>query len=194
VPVQDANRLRSANRAFPDVGQDPRGTDRPDPGQFHQARAAVGDRLPQVGLDRFDLDIDADQVGAMGLALHHAVSHPAPRSPTGPAVAPWAGAAARGQRGGRVPGAVSFAAIFAVPHALDSGAPFPGRDLIVLVTCGVILLTLLQALLLPSVVRFARLPVDTWVDEEAQYADENTLDAAIEALEPRPASSASTRR
>jgi CPA1 family monovalent cation:H+ antiporter len=80
-------------------------------------------------------------------------------------------------------GAVSLAAILAVPHTLDSGAPFPGRDLMVLITCGVILLTLLQALLLPSVVRFARLPVDTSVDDEVQYAEEYTLDAAIEALE-----------
>ena len=81
-------------------------------------------------------------------------------------------------------GAVSLAAILAVPHTLDSGAPFPGRDLIVLITCGVILLTLLQALLLPSVVRFARLPVDTSVSEEVQYAEEYTLDAAIETLAP----------
>jgi Na+/H+ antiporter len=80
-------------------------------------------------------------------------------------------------------GAVSLAAILAVPHTLDSGAPFPGRDLIVLITCGVILLTLLQALVLPSVVRFARLPADTSVDEEVQYAEEYTLDAAVEALE-----------
>ena len=80
-------------------------------------------------------------------------------------------------------GAVSLAAVLAVPHTLDSGAPFPDRDLIVLITCGVILLTLLQALLLPSVVRFARLPVDTSVAEELQFADEYTLDAAIEALD-----------
>jgi CPA1 family monovalent cation:H+ antiporter len=80
-------------------------------------------------------------------------------------------------------GAVSLAAVLAVPHTLESGEPFPGRDLIVLITCGVILLTLLQALLLPSVVRFARLPADTSVDDEVQYADEYTLDAAIEALE-----------
>ena len=80
-------------------------------------------------------------------------------------------------------GAVSLAAVLAVPHTLDSGAPFPDRDLIVLITCGVIVLTLLQALLLPSVVRYARLPVDTSVDEELQYADEYTLDAAIEALD-----------
>ena len=33
-------------------------------------------------------------------------------------------------------GAVSLAAVLAVPHTLDSGAPFPDRDLIVLITCG----------------------------------------------------------
>ena len=80
-------------------------------------------------------------------------------------------------------GAVSLAAVLAVPHTLDSGAPFPDRDLIVLITCGVIVLTLLQALLLPAVVRFARLPVDTSVDEEVQLAEEFTLDAAIEAVD-----------
>lgn len=80
-------------------------------------------------------------------------------------------------------GAVSLAAILAVPHTVDSGEPFPDRDLMVLVACGVIVLTLLQALLLPSVVRFARLPVDTSVADEVQFADEYSLDAAIEALE-----------
>jgi CPA1 family monovalent cation:H+ antiporter len=80
-------------------------------------------------------------------------------------------------------GAVSLAAVLAVPHTLDSGAPFPDRDLIVLITCGVIVLTLLQALLLPAVVRFARLPVDTSVAEERQLAEVYTLDAAIEAID-----------
>ena len=80
-------------------------------------------------------------------------------------------------------GAVSLAAVLAVPHTLDSGAPFPDRDLMVLIACGVIVLTLLQALFLPSVVRFARLPVDTSVAEELQFAAEYSLDAAIDALE-----------
>src|SRR6478735_5517195 len=80
-------------------------------------------------------------------------------------------------------GAVSLAAVLAVPHTLDSGAPFPDRDLMVLIACGVIVLTLLQALLLPSVVRFARLPIDTSVAEELQFADEYSLDAAIDALD-----------
>jgi CPA1 family monovalent cation:H+ antiporter len=80
-------------------------------------------------------------------------------------------------------GAVSLAAILAVPHTLESGAPFPDRDLIVLIACGVIVLTLLQALLLPAVVRFARLPVDTSVAEELQLAEVYTLDAALEAID-----------
>jgi CPA1 family monovalent cation:H+ antiporter len=54
----------------------------------------------------------------------------------------------------------------------------------VLITCGVIVLTLLQALVLPRVVRFARLPDDTSVEEEVRLAEVFTLDAALEALEP----------
>ena len=80
-------------------------------------------------------------------------------------------------------GAISLAAVLAVPETLNSGAPFPDRDLIILITCGVIVLTLLQALLLPAVVRFAQLPVDNSVAEEVQLAEELTLDAAIEAID-----------
>ena len=91
-------------------------------------------------------------------------------------------------------GAVSLAAVLAVPHTVDSGAPFPDRDLIVLITCGVILLTLLQALLLPAVVRFARLPVDTSVAEELHLAEVSTLDAAIEAIDTTAAELGSGER
>jgi len=80
-------------------------------------------------------------------------------------------------------GAVSLAAVLAVPRTLNSGAPFPDRDLIVLITCGVIVLTLLQALALPAVVRFARLPVDNSVAEEIQLAEVLTLEAGIEAID-----------
>ncbi|MEW1952058.1 Na+/H+ antiporter [Terrabacter sp. NPDC080008] len=80
-------------------------------------------------------------------------------------------------------GAVSLAAVLAVPQTLASGASFPDRDLMVLIACGVIVLTLLQALFLPAVVRFARLPRDTAVDEELQFADEYSLEAARDALD-----------
>jgi NhaP-type Na+/H+ or K+/H+ antiporter len=63
-------------------------------------------------------------------------------------------------------GAVSLAAALAVPHTLADGTPFPDRDLIVVITSGVIVLTLLQALVLPAAVRFARLPPDSSVAEE----------------------------
>ena len=39
-------------------------------------------------------------------------------------------------------GVVSLAAALALPYALDSGAPFPHRDLILFVTFGVIIVTL----------------------------------------------------
>jgi CPA1 family monovalent cation:H+ antiporter len=91
-------------------------------------------------------------------------------------------------------GAVSLAAALAVPGHLDSGAPFPDRDLIVVVTCGVIVLTLLQALALPAVVRAARLPVDTSIDEERHFAEVATADAALGALEETAAELGSGER
>lgn len=81
-------------------------------------------------------------------------------------------------------GAVSLAVALSVPVALDSGAPFPDRDTVVFVTFGVIVLTLVvQGLLLPRVVRWARLPQDTSIARELQLAD--TL-AAEEALAELP--------
>jgi Na+/H+ antiporter len=79
-------------------------------------------------------------------------------------------------------GAVSLAAALAVPETVESGAPFPGRDLIVFVTAGVIAVTLLQALVLPGVVRWARLPRDTMVEEEIRLAQTEATQAALGAL------------
>jgi CPA1 family monovalent cation:H+ antiporter len=67
-------------------------------------------------------------------------------------------------------GAVSLAAALAIPETVASGAPFPDRDLIVFITSGVIAVTLVQGLLLPAVVRWARLPADTAMDEERKLA------------------------
>jgi CPA1 family monovalent cation:H+ antiporter len=51
-------------------------------------------------------------------------------------------------------GVVSLAAALALPYALDNGEPFPHRELILFVTFGVIVVTLIgQGLSLPSVVR-----------------------------------------
>jgi CPA1 family monovalent cation:H+ antiporter len=80
-------------------------------------------------------------------------------------------------------GAVSLALALAVPNQLSNGAPFPDRDLIIVITCGVIVLTLLQALFLPAIVRWARLPVDTSVDQERHLAEVVTTDAAYGAID-----------
>jgi monovalent cation/hydrogen antiporter len=53
-----------------------------------------------------------------------------------------------------VRGVVSLAAALAIPYALDNGQPFPHRELILFITFGVIIATLVgQGLMLPSVVR-----------------------------------------
>jgi Na+/H+ antiporter len=77
-------------------------------------------------------------------------------------------------------GAVSLAAALAVPHALGSGQPFPDRDLIIFVTTGVIITTLVvPALVLPAVVRWADLPRDTAVGEERRLAETLATEEAL---------------
>jgi monovalent cation/hydrogen antiporter len=54
-----------------------------------------------------------------------------------------------------VRGVVSLAAALAIPLTTGSGAPFPDRDLILFITFGIIVVTLVgQGLLLPSIVRW----------------------------------------
>jgi monovalent cation/hydrogen antiporter len=54
-----------------------------------------------------------------------------------------------------VRGVVSLAAALAIPLTINSGAPFPYRDLILFVTFGIIVITLVgQGLLLPKVVHW----------------------------------------
>lgn len=80
-------------------------------------------------------------------------------------------------------GAVSLAAALGVPEVTADGSPFPGRDVIVFITGGVILATLLvQGLTLPAVVRWARLPVDDGVESERHHAEKVATRAAMEAL------------
>jgi NhaP-type Na+/H+ or K+/H+ antiporter len=79
-------------------------------------------------------------------------------------------------------GAVSLALALAVPQALDSGEAFPGRDRIVFVTAGVIVVTLAQALVLPRVVRWARLPQDTSVERERHLAETQATESALSAI------------
>ncbi|THG34382.1 Na+/H+ antiporter [Glaciibacter flavus] len=80
-------------------------------------------------------------------------------------------------------GAVSLAAVLAVPVTLASGKSFADRDLIVFVTTVVIVLTLaVQGPLLPVIIRWARLPADDGVDEERTFAELEASRAAVEAI------------
>lgn len=78
-------------------------------------------------------------------------------------------------------GAISLAAALAIPLTIESGAPFPGRDLILFFTFSVILFTLVpQGLSLPSIIRLLGLSGDK--GEEEREETEARLQAAEAAL------------
>ncbi|MFT4210313.1 MAG: Na+/H+ antiporter [Microbacterium sp.] len=81
-------------------------------------------------------------------------------------------------------GAVSLAIALSVPLTTDAGAALAGRDSIVFVTAGVIVLSLLvQGPLLPAVVRWAKLPVDDAEVDEYELAQRAITGAALAAID-----------
>jgi CPA1 family monovalent cation:H+ antiporter len=81
-------------------------------------------------------------------------------------------------------GAVSLAIALSVPASIAEGGAVSGRDEIVFVTAGVILLSLLvQGPMLPALVRWARFPVDHVEDEEYELAERAISGAALAALD-----------
>jgi CPA1 family monovalent cation:H+ antiporter len=81
-----------------------------------------------------------------------------------------------------VRGVVSLAAALAIPYTLNSGQPFPHRGLILVVTFGVIVITLVGlGLMLPLVVRW--LGVGRLGQEEHAGEIQSELDARVSALE-----------
>ncbi len=81
-------------------------------------------------------------------------------------------------------GAVSLAIALSVPASITEGGALNGRDEIVFVTAGVILLSLLvQGPFLPAIVRWARFPADHVEDEEYELAERAISGAALAALD-----------
>jgi Na+/H+ antiporter len=81
-------------------------------------------------------------------------------------------------------GALSLAAALALPLQTDAGTSFPGRDLILFLTFGVILATLVgQGLTLPLVIRTLRLEDDGGDDREDAKARIRAAEAALARLE-----------
>jgi NhaP-type Na+/H+ or K+/H+ antiporter len=80
-----------------------------------------------------------------------------------------------------VRGVVSLAAALAIPLTTAAGAPFPNRDLILFITFGLIIVTLVgQGLLLPGIVRWLGLTRDA--ADERQREHKAGLAARSEAL------------
>ncbi|GAA5207142.1 Na+/H+ antiporter [Microbacterium kyungheense] len=80
-------------------------------------------------------------------------------------------------------GAVSLAIALSVPLTTSAGDALPGRDEIVFITAGVIVLTLLvQGPLLPTVVRWARFPEDLAMKQELELAERAITGAALTAV------------
>jgi CPA1 family monovalent cation:H+ antiporter len=81
-------------------------------------------------------------------------------------------------------GVVSLAAAFALPFTLPGGAPFPGRDLILFLTFGVILATLvLQGMTLPAILRWLGVADPNAYRREEREARLRAANAAIARLE-----------
>jgi CPA1 family monovalent cation:H+ antiporter len=77
-------------------------------------------------------------------------------------------------------GAVSLAAALGVPLLLSSGEPFPERDMLVFVTAGVIVVTIVvQGILLPLVLRWAALARDTTIDQEKLLAQRTAAEEVL---------------
>jgi NhaP-type Na+/H+ or K+/H+ antiporter len=80
-------------------------------------------------------------------------------------------------------GAVSLAIALSVPSALNDGTPLSGREDIIFISAGVIVLTMLvQGPLLPAVVRWAKLP-DEPEEEELRLAELAIAAAAVPAVD-----------
>ncbi|MET4097466.1 Na+/H+ antiporter [Arthrobacter sp. UYCu712] len=80
-------------------------------------------------------------------------------------------------------GAVSLAIALSVPPILNDGSPLPGRDDIIFISAGVIVLTMLvQGPLLPPVVRWAKLPHEP-EEEELHLAELAISSAAVQAVD-----------
>jgi monovalent cation/hydrogen antiporter len=81
-------------------------------------------------------------------------------------------------------GVVALAAAIGLPRALSDGTPFPQRDLIIFLTFGVIVVTLVaQGLSLPAVIRALGLAGTAGPDCEEVEARRIVLDKALAHLE-----------
>ncbi|MGH8798623.1 MAG: Na+/H+ antiporter [Casimicrobiaceae bacterium] len=83
-------------------------------------------------------------------------------------------------------GSITLAAALSIPFATSTGAPFPGRELIILLAACVIIVTLLaNGLSLPLLIRWLDIRGDRIAEREERAARIATAQAAIDALRKR---------
>ena len=83
-----------------------------------------------------------------------------------------------------VRGAITLAGVLTLPLVLDSGAPFPARDLVIFLAAAVILVSLLSAsLLLPRLLKGLNFPPDPEEEREEELARRMSAKAALAAVE-----------
>jgi CPA1 family monovalent cation:H+ antiporter len=81
-------------------------------------------------------------------------------------------------------GIVSLAAAFAIPYRLPDGTPFPGRNMVLFLTFGLILATLVgQGLTLPPLLKWLRVTDPERALREERKARLEAARAAIQRLE-----------
>ncbi len=81
-------------------------------------------------------------------------------------------------------GVVSLAAALALPSVLPDGAAFPQRDLVILLSFGIVFVTLVgQGLTLPVLIRALRIETDGSGDRESEIAREAMRRAAVRAVD-----------
>ena len=83
-------------------------------------------------------------------------------------------------------GSITLAAALSIPFVTSSGAPFPGRELIILLAASVIIVTLLvNGMTLPLLIRWLDIRGDRIAEREERAARIATAQAAIESLRKR---------
>jgi monovalent cation/hydrogen antiporter len=83
-------------------------------------------------------------------------------------------------------GSVTLAAALSIPYATASGAPFPGRELIILLAASIIVITLLlNGLTLQPLIRLLGVRGDGIAEHEERAARIATAQAAIDTLQQR---------
>jgi CPA1 family monovalent cation:H+ antiporter len=83
-------------------------------------------------------------------------------------------------------GSITLAAALSIPFVTSTGAPFPGRELIILLAASVIVVTLVvNGMTLPLLIRWLDIRGDRIAEREERAARIATAQAAIESLRKR---------